>query len=52
MKAPANGGEYTTIWVLTNKEGVNFYPLTFSFKVAGAGAMATTAPTAGATATP
>ena len=52
MKAPANSGEFTTIWVLTNKEGVNFYPLTFSFKVAGAGATATTAPTAGATATP
>ncbi|MHB0987293.1 MAG: NBR1-Ig-like domain-containing protein [Bellilinea sp.] len=54
MKAPANSGEYTTIWVLTNKEGVNFYPLTFRFKVgaAGATATATVAPTAGATATP
>ena len=51
MKAPANGGEYTTIWVLTNKEGVNFYPLTFGFKVAAAGVTATVAPTAGATAT-
>ena len=54
MKAPASSGEYTTIWVLTNKEGVNFYPLTFGFKVgpAGATATATVAPTAGATATP
>ena len=56
MKAPANSGEYTTIWVMTNKEGVNFYPLTFGFKVAAAGATATAtatvAPTAGATATP
>ncbi|HAL16584.1 MAG TPA: hypothetical protein DCP32_07500 [Anaerolineaceae bacterium] len=54
MKAPANSGEYTTIWVLTNKEGVNFYPLTFGFKVgaAAATATATVAPTAGATATP
>lgn len=51
MKAPANGGEYTTIWVLTNKEGVNFYPLTFGFKVAAAGVIATVAPTAGVTAT-
>jgi len=36
MKAPAANGDYTTIWVMTNKEGTNFYPLTFSFKVGAA----------------
>jgi hypothetical protein len=42
MKAPSPGGYYSTQWVITNKEGVNFYPLTFAFKVAGV--TATTAP--------
>lgn len=49
MKAISSTGDFTTIWVLTNKEGANFYPLTFNFKVGGAGATATTAPTAAAT---
>lgn len=41
MKAPSKTGDYTTIWVMTNKEGSNFYPLTFSFKV---GAVPTATP--------
>jgi len=35
MEAPHNGGDYTTIWVLSTNEGVNFYPLTFTLKVTG-----------------
>lgn len=35
MEAPHNAGDYTTIWVLSNNEGANFYPLTFTLKVAG-----------------
>lgn len=35
MEAPFNAGDYTTIWVLSTNEGVNFYPLTFTLKVSG-----------------
>lgn len=49
MKAVSTAGDFTTIWVMTNKEGANFYPLTFNFKVGGAGATATTQPTVATT---
>lgn len=35
MKAPAEAGDYLSQWVLTNKDGSNFYPLTLSIKVGG-----------------
>lgn len=41
MTAPTTPGSYTTFWVLTNKDGVNFSQLTFSFNV---GQPAPTAP--------
>jgi hypothetical protein len=52
MKAPSAGGDYMTIWVLTNDQGVNFYTLTLSIKVSGAAAPTTTqTATSGPTAT-
>lgn len=44
MEAPHESGDYTTIWVLSSNEGVNFYPLTFTLKVAGT--QATSVPSA------
>lgn len=35
MEAPHEPGDYTTIWMLTNDQGVNFYTLTLTLKVAG-----------------
>jgi hypothetical protein len=35
MEAPQDGGDYTTQWVLTNKDGANFYPLSLNIKVTG-----------------
>lgn len=46
MKAPTKAGDYTTIWVLTNADGQNFYTLTLNIKVSG------TAPTATLTVAP
>jgi hypothetical protein len=46
MRAPTSTGDYTTIWVLTNDQGVNFYTVTLTIKVAGAAATNTTAATA------
>ena len=46
MKAISTTGDFTTIWVLTNKDGANFYPLTFNFKVGAAGATGTIVPSA------
>ena len=34
MEAPHKPGDYTTIWVLSNNEGANFYTLTLNIKVA------------------
>lgn len=45
MRAPTSTGDYTTIWVLTNDQGVNFYQITLTIKVAGAAATSTTAAT-------
>lgn len=60
MKAPSAAGDYTTIWVLTNDQGANFYTITLSIKVSGSATTqtpttapsATTAPTATDTTTP
>jgi len=52
MKAPATGGDYTTIWVMTNDHGVNFYTLTLSIKVSGAAATITPTGTEAASETP
>lgn len=52
MRAPTSAGEYTTIWVLTNDQGVNFYTVTLTIKVGGAAATNTTAATATVTSTP
>lgn len=41
MKAPTKAGDYTTIWVLTNPEGQNFYTLTLNIKVSGSAPTAT-----------
>ncbi len=35
MEAPKKSGEYTTIWVLSTDQGVNFYQVTLTIKVAG-----------------
>lgn len=55
MEAPQNGGDYLSQWVLTNKDGANFYPLTLSITVTGnkpvPSATTTTAPEATATVT-
>ncbi len=51
MKAPSSAGDYTTIWVLTNDQGINFYTITLTIKVSGAAATSTTAATAAPTAT-
>lgn len=55
MKAPTSGGDYRTQWVLTNDQGINFYPVDLTIKVSGAAATATltstTPPTATVTAT-
>ena len=54
MKAPNRAGDFTTIWVLTNADGANFYTLTLNIKVAGAAATSTqtTAPEPTQTMTP
>jgi len=54
LKAPSTAGDLSTLWVLTNANGVNFgRGLTYNFKVAGATApTATTEPTAEPTVTP
>ncbi|HNT56216.1 MAG TPA: NBR1-Ig-like domain-containing protein [Anaerolineaceae bacterium] len=52
MKAPATGGTYDSIWVLTNPNGANFYSVTITIKVEGAAATATTAATETPTNTP
>lgn len=49
MKAPGAGGDYTSIWVLTNDQGYNFYTLTLTIKVSGAAATATPTLTQAAT---
>ncbi|HMD89836.1 MAG TPA: NBR1-Ig-like domain-containing protein [Anaerolineaceae bacterium] len=41
MTAPNNPGKYTTYWVITNDQGVNFRPLSFEFVVNGSAATAT-----------
>ncbi len=51
MKAPSAAGDYTTIWVLTNDQGANFYTITLSIKVSGSAATTTLTPTVGPTAT-
>jgi hypothetical protein len=43
MTAPNDDGKYTTYWVITNDQGVNFRPLSFEFNVTGSAA--TAAPT-------
>jgi len=35
ITAPMNPGKYTTYWVITNDQGVNFRPLSFEFNVSG-----------------
>ncbi len=35
MTAPNDPGKYTTYWVITNDQGVNFRPLSFEFNVSG-----------------
>lgn len=50
MEAPHNPGDYTTIWVLTNDQGGNFYTLTLTLKVAGPASVEV--PSATPTATP
>jgi len=41
MKAPGKAGDYTTIWVLTNADGQNFFTLTLNIKVSGSAPSAT-----------
>ena len=59
MTAPRNAGEYTSTWVLTNADGLNFGPIYVIIKVGNATVTstvsvptATTAPAATETATP
>jgi len=33
MRAPANQGEYTSVWVITNPDGRNFGSFTLTIKV-------------------
>ncbi|MDR3576252.1 MAG: NBR1-Ig-like domain-containing protein [Anaerolineaceae bacterium] len=35
VTAPNDPGKYTTYWVITNDQGVNFRPLSFEFSVSG-----------------
>ena len=41
MAAPSSSGDYTTDWVMTNADGVNFYPLTLQISVEGSAPTAT-----------
>jgi Ig-like domain from next to BRCA1 gene len=41
MTAPNDPGKYNTYWVITNDQGVNFRPLSFSFTVNGSSATST-----------
>ena len=41
MTAPSTAGDYTTVWVLTNDQGVNFYFVTLNIKVPGVAPTAT-----------
>ncbi len=44
MTAPSSGGDYVTDWVMTNTNGVNFYPLTLQITVSGSAPTATKTP--------
>ncbi len=50
MVAPSKTGEYKTVWVLTNAQGVNFYPVDLTVRVVAAPS-ATITPTQTQTAT-
>lgn len=41
MTAPSTAGDYTTVWVLTNDQGVNYYFVTLNIKVPGVAPTAT-----------
>jgi len=41
MTAPTSGGQYQSSWVLTNAEGVNYFPIYIIIEVSGAAATAT-----------
>ena len=51
MKAPNRAGDFNTIWVLTNAEGANFFPLNLNIKVAGTAPTMTRTPEPEPTAT-
>jgi hypothetical protein len=44
MTAPSQKGEYNTLWVITNEQGVNFRPLSFEFSVQGDASTVTATP--------
>jgi len=44
MTAPSSGGQYQSSWVLTNAEGVNYFPVYIIIEVSGAAATATSIP--------
>lgn len=52
MKAPTTAGEYTSVWVLTNDKGQNFYTLYVTIKVGNATATVSPTSTTAPTATP
>lgn len=52
MKAPTTPGDYTSVWVLTNANGQNFYTVFITIKVTGATATYTATSTTAPTATP
>ncbi len=52
MKAPTTPGDYTSVWVLTNANGQNFYTVYITIKVTGATATVTPTNTAAPTNTP